>query len=50
MSRTWVVLQQLMGVKYVDTDMGDWFNLVSTFNTTRALMFAPEVRLIITND
>lgn len=38
-------LHSLMGVKYVSTDMGDWFNLVATYNTTKALLFAPEPKL-----
>lgn len=35
----------LAGVKYVSDDLADWFDLVQTFNTTRALMFAPEPKL-----
>lgn len=35
----------LAGVKFVSTDFADWLDLVSEFNASRALMFAPEPKL-----
>jgi len=35
----------LAGVKYVGSDQSDWFHLVQKYNTTRALLFAPEPKL-----
>ena len=38
-------LPQLAGVKYVSDDPTDWFDLVAAFNTSRALLWAPEPKL-----
>jgi N-acetylneuraminate lyase len=35
----------LCGVKWVGTSLADWFKMVSKYNTTRALLFAPEPKL-----
>lgn len=38
-------LPALAGVKYVSPDLHDWFELVTTWNATKALLFAPEPKL-----
>ena len=35
----------LCGVKWVGESMADWFKIVNTYNTTKALLFAPEPKL-----
>jgi len=35
----------LAGVKFVSSDLADWMDCVRTYNSTRALMFAPEPKL-----
>ena len=35
----------LAGVKYVSSDASDWFDLVQRYNSSRALMYAPEPKL-----
>jgi N-acetylneuraminate lyase len=34
-----------LGVKYVSPDTNDWFLSVNAFNSTYALLFAPEPKL-----
>ena len=40
-----LLVPTLAGVKFVDSDFADWFDLVQNWNTTRALLFAPEPKL-----
>eukprot|EP00039_Didymoeca_costata_P019340 m.337141 g.337141 ORF g.337141 m.337141 type:complete len:329 (+) comp18057_c0_seq1:31-1017(+) len=35
----------LVGVKFVSTSMSDWMNLVTKYNNTHSLLFAPEPKL-----
>jgi N-acetylneuraminate lyase len=35
----------LCGVKWVGTSLADWFKMVTKYNSTRALLFAPEPKL-----
>ena len=35
----------LCGVKWVGTSLADWFKMVNKYNTSRALLFAPEPKL-----
>lgn len=35
----------MSGVKYVDTNMTDWLELVTNYNDTHALLFAPEPKM-----
>lgn len=37
--------QSLLGVKYVYTDLHDWFDAVHEFNSSHVMMFAPEPKL-----
>ena len=39
------LLPALIGVKYVSSDMQDWFKSVRDFNDSHALLFAPEPKL-----
>jgi len=38
-------LPALLGVKYVSSDMMDWYNSIRDYNDTHALLFAPEPKL-----
>ncbi len=38
-------LPMLAGVKWVGTDLADWFELTRDFNSSHALLFAPEPKL-----
>ena len=35
----------LCGIKFVSSNLADWFNLVRTFNESASLMFAPEPKM-----
>ncbi|EDQ88633.1 uncharacterized protein MONBRDRAFT_26275 [Monosiga brevicollis MX1] len=38
-------LPALLGIKYVDSDTLDWYNIVQSYNNSHVLMFAPEPKL-----
>mmetsp|Transcript_16827 Transcript_16827/g.49560 ORF Transcript_16827/g.49560 Transcript_16827/m.49560 type:complete len:263 (+) Transcript_16827:311-1099(+) len=40
-----VRIATMAGVKYVDTNMTDWLDLVTNYNESHALLFAPEPKL-----